>query len=307
VPPTAPSRPQHEFVDFERPPVAEVMLAAQFPAETIDLEVYGRFANHIRDELPRRTRQGIVPRNEEKFDQLDQRPTQALFDIRLEGPAELPRVLFESEDGREVVQLQPHRMTLNWRQTTPEAQYPRYKALRPRFGKLLKFLLASLDEVGQQYSVELAEVTYINPIEYPGDDAMDAIGRTHPDLASIINRFNKRPDSAFLPEAEDAHVAARWRIPGTDGTPIGRLHLSIDPGLRPSQPRSPAPTPDELQPLELTPIYLVKLTARVSPSKHSVASVTKALDVGHEWVVRGFQDLTTPEMHHYWRLRKGGD
>lgn len=139
------------------------MLAAQFPAETIDLEVYGRFANHVRDELPRRTRQGIVPRNEEKFDQLDQRPTQALFDI------------------------------------------------------------------------------------------------------------------AFLPEAEDAHVAARWRIPGTDGTPIGRLHLSIDPGLRPSQPKSPAPTPDKLQPLELTPIYLVKLTARVSPSKHSVASVTRHL------------------------------
>lgn len=286
---------KHELVDFARPPVAEVILAAQFPPETIDLEVYGRFASEIRDDLPRRSRQSIVPRNEERF---DQRPAQASFEIRLDAPTDLPRILFESESRAEVVQLQPHRLTLNWREAVPGTMYPRYPALRKRFKQLLTLLFRALDEVGQPHPVELSEVTYVNPIEYPGDDATDAIGPTHPDLASIINRFKTRPAAAFLPEAEDAHLQARWRIPDRTGKPIGRLHLMIDPGLRPSRVKSPL-TPD-VAPPDLTPIYVVHLTARVMPMGASADGVMKALDVGHEWVVLGFEDLTTSEMHEYW-------
>lgn len=275
-------------------------MAAQFPPETVDLEVYGRFASEIRDALPRRSIQAVVPRNEEIF---DQQQAQASFEIRLEGPTDLPRVLFESESRVEVVQLQPHRLTLNWRDLAPGMEYPRYKALRKRFRELLQLLFAALDERGQPHPVELSEVTYINPIEYPGDDAADDVGRTHPDLANIVNRFKKRPDSSFLPEAEDAHLQARWRIPDASGIPIGRLHLSVDPGLRPSRLKPPALTLPEMRPPELTPIYLVHLAARVMPTGNSVDRAMKALDVGHEWVVLGFQDLTTAEMHDYWGLR----
>lgn len=305
VPPTARRQSQHELVDFARPPVAEVMLAAQFPSETIDLEVYGRFASAVRNELPRRSRQPVVPRNEERF---DQRAAQASFEIRLEGPTDLPRILFESEDRVEVVQLQPHRLTLNWRrEPIPDKPYPRYKALRKRFRQLLVLLFEALDEVGQQHPVELSEVTYINPIDYPGGHATDAVGRTHPDLANIVNRFKKRPTSAFLPDAEDAHLQARWRIPDDDGAPVGRLHLSVDPAFRPSQFKMPAMVLPDVPFPELAPIYLVQLTARVMPKGGTVDRTMRALDLGHEWVVRGFEDLTTAEMHDYWGLRERGD
>ena len=275
-------------------------MAAQFPPETIDLEVYGRFASQIRGELPRRSRQAVVPRNEETFDKPQVR---ASFEIRLEGPMDLPRIMFESESRVEVVQLQPHRLTFNWREAVTGAPYPRYKAMRKRFRELLKLLFEALDDVGQAHPVELSEVTYVNPVEYPGDAAADGVGRTHPDLANIINRFRKRPDSAFLPEAEDAHLQVRWRIPDQAGEPVGRLHLSVEPGLRPSRLKSPALTVPNVVPPELTPIYLVNLTARVMPGGGTVDMAMKALDVGHEWVVLGFEDLTTAEMHDYWGLK----
>lgn len=290
VPRTARRQSQHDLVDFARPPVAEVVLAAQFPAETIDLEVYGRFVGELREELPRRTRQPLVPRNEEKFEQPGAQPS---IEIRLEGPTDLPRILLESEDRVELVQLQPHRLTLNWRGAEPGVDYPRYKALRKRFRQLVGRLTAALEEVGQAQAVELAEVTYVNPIAYPGATTTDHVGRTHPDIATIINRFKQRPRDAFLPEAEDAQLQARWRIPaeavGRTGSPAGRLYLSVAPAV---------------QPREQTPIYLVNLAARVMPSGRSVDSAMKALDVGHEWVVLGFKDLTTTEMHDFWGLRK---
>lgn len=291
----------HELVDFARPPVAEVVLAAQFPADTIDLEVYGRFAGAVRGALPRRSRQTVVPRNEETF---DGRQAQASFEIRLEGPTDLPRIMFESESRVEVVQLQPHRLTVNWREAIPGEPYPRYKAVRKRFRDLLKLLFDALDEVGQPHPVELSEVTYVNPVEYPDNAADDSV-TTHPDLANIINRVKKRPASAFLPEAEDAVLHVRWRIPDKTGAPVGRLHLSVEPGLRPSRVKSPTLTLADVAPPELTPIYLVQLMARVMPGSDTVDSTMKALDLGHEWVVLGFEDLTTPEMHEYWGLRKG--
>ncbi|MFI5005586.1 MAG: TIGR04255 family protein [Solirubrobacterales bacterium] len=298
MPRTARRQSPHELVNFARPPVAEVVLAAQFPPETIDLEVYGRFARELRDGLPRRTRQGLVPRNEEKF---DQRRVQPSFEIRFEGPADLPRIVFESENRVELVQLQPHRLTLNWRKVTPDAVYPRYKTLRKRFRKLLDLLAGALDELDQRHPVELSEVTYVNPIEYPGDAATDPVGRTHPDPANIINRFKHRPRNAFLPEAEDAHLQARWRIADPAGEPVGRLHLSMEPGLRP-----PRTTPGDLEQADpasdLTPIYLVNLTARVMPARDTVDRAMKALDLAHEWVVLGFEDLTTATMHDYWGL-----
>lgn len=303
VPPPARRRSPHELVSFERPPVAEVILAVQFPPDTVDLEVYGRFAGEVREHLPLRSRQPVVPRNEEIF---DQRSAQASFEIRLEGVTGLPRIIFESEDRAEVVQLQPHRLTLNWRrEPMPDKPYPRYDALRKRFRHLLTLLLGALDEVGQDHPIELSEVTYVNPIEYPGGHAKDGVGRTHPDLANIINRFKKRPSGAFLPEAEDAHLQARWRIPHDDGHPIGRLHLAVEPAVRPSQVATPLLTGQDVPPSALAPIYVVTLTARVMPEGGTADRAMKALDVGHEWVVRGFGDITTANMHDHWGLNEG--
>jgi uncharacterized protein (TIGR04255 family) len=271
------------LVSFERPPVVEVILSMQFAPDTVDMEAYGRFARDVRADLPIRQRQPVLPAIEETF---DRRPVQRSIEITLEGPTSLPRTTFEGEDGVQLVQLQHDRLTLNWRRRQHDMAYPRYSTLRERFSELLTRLSDALDEVGQPHAINLCEVTYVNPIEDPGH-----VERTHPDLAGIINRLRPRPREAFLPEAEDAQLQARWRIPaeeiGGTGPPAGRLHLSVVPGLKP---------PDN------SPIYMANLTARVMPNGGDADSAMNALDIGHKWVVLGFKDLTTARMHRDWGL-----
>lgn len=261
----------------------------QFPPDTVQIEAFGRFAREVREELPIRQRQPVVPPMVESFDVAAVTPP---IQFHLEDPASLPRIWFQSEDGHELVQLQPDRLTLNWREMDREAEYPRYASLRGRLEELLKRLTDGLDDIGQLHEINLCEVTYVNPIGSYRRSAPPKPAE-HADLASIINRLRRRPRGAFLTETEDAQLQARWRIPSeelpSDGRPIGRLYLTATPGLKP--PKN-------------TPIYLVNLTARVIPSSGANEDAMEALDVAHKWVVLGFKDLTTNEMHRRWGLKE---
>ena len=262
-------------------------MSVQFQPDTVDVEVLGRFAREVRHELPVRQRQPVVPPMVETFDKAPVTPS---IEIHMEAPTALPRTWFMSEDGVQLVQLQHDRFTFNWREFERAVAYPRYDQLRARFEELFGRLLAGLDELGTAPFINLCEVTYVNPIEYRGR----AAAGHHPDLAKIINRLRPRPRSAFLPEAEDAQLQARWRIPSEElgreePPPAGRLYLSAAPGLKPP---------------ENTPIYLVNLTARVIPAGGDSGSAMTALDVGHKWAVLGFKDLTTTRMHREWGLKE---
>lgn len=280
----------YDLVSFGHPPVAEVALAVQFAPETIDIEAFGRFARGVRDDLPTRRRQPVAPAMEETFDRV---PATSSIQFRLEAPTELPRTWFLSEDGVQLVQLQHDRLTLNWRENHGDVDYPRYGALRARFEELLKLLTDALDEIGQSHAINICEVTYVNPIEVPGTKTAEDGRPMHPDLAKILNRVRARPRGAFLPDAEDAQLLARWRIPGTeldeDDAPVGRLYLSATPGLKPK---------------DNVPIYVVNLTARLLTRRGDNANALKALDVAHKWVVLGFKDLTTTQMHRHWELKE---
>ena len=277
---------QYDYVSFDNPPVAEVALTVQFEAGTVGAEALGQFAMEVRAELPKRQHQMVAPAIAETFDKAIIAPP---FEIQMESESQLPRTLFLSEDGVQLVQLQHDRLTLNWREVGAGGEYPRYVALRRRFLDLLSLLASSLEDQEHELVVNTSEVTYVNPIEYVGKKG------GHADLAKIINRLRTRPRDAFLPVAEDAQLNARWRIPGDEldvpgEAPAGRLYLSATPGLRPP---------------ENAPIYLVNLTARVLPSAGDLENAMKALDVGHKWVVCGFKDLTTSQMHRRWGLKEG--
>lgn len=264
--------------------MAEVVLSVQFGADTVDLEALGLFAHRVRPELPVRQQQPMVPPMVENF---DSPPVGAGFEIRFDVPMALPNTWFLSEDGVQLVQLQHDRLTLNWRELDHPVAYPRYEALRARFEGLLAMLEECVEEAGKKAGINLCEVTYVNPIEHANP------GSGHADLAKIINRVRSRPRNAYLPEAEDAQLQARWRIPaeelGRSGLPAGRLYLAASPALRP-------PTN--------TPIYMINLTGRVIPSSDDPSTALDALDVAHKWVVLGFKDLTTPAMHRRWGIEE---
>jgi hypothetical protein len=67
----------------------------------------------------------------------------------------------------------------------------------------------------------------------------------------------------------------------------GRLYVSIQPVIR---------ARDALEVLQLN------LTARGAPASSKTEDVFKWLDLGRQWIVEGFTDFTTNEMHKLWGL-----
>jgi len=49
---------------------------------------------------------------------------------------------------------------------------------------------------------------------------------------------------------------------------------------------------------------LIELTARGAPQSEGLAGALAFLDQGHAWIVQGFTDITTPEMHDLWKRKQ---
>lgn len=277
--PSSQPRSPHDFVRFARPPVTEVALTAQFAEPAVDLRTVGAFAEKIGRGFPSQTQQPPAPVIEpETFNQVLSAPP---FRIQLQPQAPLPRIWFESKNQEQLIQLQADRLSVNWRSLDGDpTRYPRYSKLREVFKAQFKRLATIVEQRGQSLPVSACEVLYVNPVEPRGE----AKAGTHPDLATVLNRLRRSPKGAFLGQPEDSQLQARWRIPGQDDRPAGRLYLSATPALSDAQ----------------RPIYLVQMIGRTIPARPKLKGVMDALDLGHEWVVRGFADVTTSAMHQIW-------
>lgn len=273
-------------VAFARPPLTEVALALQVGAGSISIETAGEFVGRLKDAYPKRQQQPLALPMEETFDQI---PGVNLFDLQLNPHPFFGRTWLLNEDDSMLVQIQHDRVVLNWRALSTDSEYPRYDKLRERLCELARILIALAEHSGDTLSFNMAEVTYINaivPANEPGSTG-------HPDLAGVLRSTAMLPKDSFLDEPEDAQYEARWRIPaselGAEGDqenlPVGRLMILASPGLSAA---------------DNAPIYVMRLTARVFPNGHDLDAATSALDVCHEWVVRGFDALTTEQMQASW-------
>jgi uncharacterized protein (TIGR04255 family) len=270
-------------ITFDFPPVTEVALAMQFERPVIDLEVLGLVAGKLKGEFPQREQQPPLPPMDEPVEPV---PPGIQFQI---VPPTLPRTWFVSADGHSLVQLQPDRIAVNWRRLAGGQPYPRYTALRTLLARVVELLLEAVNATGAETAnVNFCELTYLNEIAPPDAQA----GQPHPDLARVVNLLERTSGRTFLPDAEDAQLQIRWRIPATtlpEGTQIGRLYVSVAPGFRADSQ---------------VPIYAMNLTARmVPPPTVGARAALEVVDVGHEWIVRGFADLTTEDMHRVWGAR----
>jgi len=65
----------------------------------------------------------------------------------------------------------------------------------------------------------------------------------------------------------------------------GRLHVVIQPAIRQ---------------LDGKEIIQLSITGSCRPASNEASELTRCLDNCREWVVRGFDDLTSPHMHSIW-------
>jgi uncharacterized protein (TIGR04255 family) len=184
---------------------------------------------------------------------------------------------FLSEDGQELVQVQPDKFVLNWRKVAKETSYPRYDVLRGLFiEELTTFLQFVEDEGIGEFNPTQAELTYVNHIPVQG-----ALGS---EITRIIAPWSGRATDLFLPDLEDCRLQWQYKFQ-EDGKPIGRLHVQIQSVIRAADKRR---------------LLTLQLTGRGAPIGKGEKGVLELTDRAHEWIVRGFTSLTTTDAHTLW-------
>jgi uncharacterized protein (TIGR04255 family) len=200
------------------------------------------------------------------------------FNFRLMTGPVTPAVWFLKNDRTELLQIQRDRFTRNWAKKSDDEQYPSYDRLWPAFERDYSEFSEFLEAEGIGHpSLNQCELTYVNPISLPS-------WQVNPDLTAVLAPWTGATTEGFLPEAEDVQVAIRYTIPDPQGQPAGRLYVKVDPAVLPDK----------------TPALVMTLSARGRPLGPGLVGTKAFLDLGHEWIVRGFTSLTTETMHAEW-------
>lgn len=182
-----------------------------------------------------------------------------------------------SENG--IVQIQRDRFLHNWKKVAPEDEYPRYSKVIQMFWDHLSTFREFLDEyrIGTLHPLQY-EITYVNHIPLgEGCNSLDEIGNVFPDFA------RQQAHGRFLPTPDQVN----WRTAFTLPEQNGRLHTIV---------RHTQRLPDK------KPRLLFELTARGFPGDPAPEARTRWFELAHEWIVRGFTDLTSESVRkNVWR------
>jgi uncharacterized protein (TIGR04255 family) len=261
--------------DFVQPPVDETALSIQFaPIPGFSILHFGLYWSRVRNDYPRFEIHQPITNVTEKLGSKFVPGRQPGIEF-----LELPEVRcwFVDESGNRLVQVQHDRLVHNWRKVTGTETYPRYPVVRSslerewhRFCDFLK------DERLDQPKVNQCEVTYVNNIEY--EKGWHGYGELDKVVAALAT---PKPTNRFLPDPERVSMQVTYRLEGD----LGRLYVSFVPVIRGR---------DGKEVLQMT------LTARGAPASSSISDVFGWLDLGRKWIVRGFADFTTEEMHKVW-------
>jgi len=258
--------------DFLSPPVIETVLGVSFPALPVGIPHYGLLWGAFRSEYPKFEVHGPIRFEPEQFGA--QEAPEAVPAVQVVEQPEV-RCWFLSKSGNHLVQVQRDGFLHNWRKVESEEPYPHYEQIRPIFERDWQILLEFLRREGLELpQVAQCEVTYVNHIERVGE--WGDFGR----LSNLFPNWCDRKHS-FLPDPDAISFSTRFSMPDNRG----RLRVAVRPAIRNTDGK---------------PIFEFRLTARGAPGSSAIADILSWFDLGREWIVRGFADLTSPTAHKYW-------
>jgi uncharacterized protein (TIGR04255 family) len=269
--------PRPKLPDFERPPVTEVALSMMFETlvdfRAIHLGLFWEFLGQ--DAFPITEEQPPLNTVIETIDL-----PRAAFTPRVQllNIPPLPRYLFISESGKEILQLQSDRITYNWRKRSDDDIYPRYEYIVDKFEtyarKFEQFLAAK--KIGR-IKVTQAEVAYVNQVE-----SVETPGH----LEKVVSVFSGLYSDDFLSDPDETHFSLRFPI-RTDKGIAGRLYIEIHPSIGASNE---------------TPVAMT-LLARGKPDTSDIEGALSFFNLARKWIVSGFASITSKEMHLKWGRR----
>jgi hypothetical protein len=189
----------------------------------------------------------------------------------------LPRLWLLDNEGTEMIQVQNDRFIKNWRKAGEKDQYPHYEpVIKPAFERdFQEFQSFLAEEKLGTVKVNQCEVTYVNHI-VSGEHWLE-LG----EIDRIFTFWKQSPSPPGVPEDLGIHV--RFPIVDRHNHPLGRLHVDVQPALRAADNR---------------PMYVMNLTAR-----GLYDNGFDFFDLGRQWIVKSFEQLTTEGMHRIWRKK----
>lgn len=249
------------LLQYDNPPVTETVLGIEFrPLAAWQMPFFGLYWSRIRENYPKTVDQLPLP---------EESGGPGIM-INL-GPMPI-RCWFIDESDQWLIQVQNSRFISNWRKRS-EVEYPSYTLFRERFVNQYSLLQTLLAEEGfPEIHYFQAEVSYINQID---------IGSDFGKLSEIFPIFSKIEKGTFLPLPQGGGVNIVYPMPEERG----RLFVGIQSILNHETAKE---------------MLQLSVTAKTHIASNTSEAAFEALDYGHEWVVKGFTDFTSAEMHKIW-------
>ena len=267
--------------EFRNPPVHEVAIAVAFEplqgytsahAGLYWQQVLERF-DHAQDKQPI-----VIPPELEIPNPMEEQK------VSLGKKLPVPRIWLLSKDDTEMIQVQHDTYVQNWRKLKAHQTYPRYGHMRRQFEEGFKNFVSFAEQshFGSPQPLR-CELTYVNHVDV--GDELNSFGQ----LEKVLHTSSPLRSQSFLPEPEYTQSSARFPIRDQNGHFMGRLTVETRPAVNRTDKKR---------------IFALTLTARGNPISASVEGVLAFLDIGHKWIVHGFTDLTTEQMHKVWGRTK---
>jgi len=261
-------KPGGGLPDYSRPPVDEVVCGVRFEFLTkLRLTHFGLLWNEFRADFPTVTHAPPLL------------PDAAKIFVDESTGAPIPRIWFIAQADDYLIQFQGDYFLFNWRKRA--GQYPRYREIYPAFKRhLARFLrFVEAENIGPIVPVGF-ELTYVNHIETEekADGATQSVF-THLTWNSRSFRFLPKPSSIA------------WQLVFTLPNESGTLTAKARPAKRKSDDK---------------PLTVLELVAKGTGREGTLKTMDEWFTTAHEWIVRGFADITLPEVQRkIWGLKHG--
>jgi len=260
---------RRELPDYDNPPAQETWMAFSFVPLEWSIPHFGAFWSEIRADYPKFEVHPPVGQFSVEFNALAP-----------EAIVKLPvRCWFINEESNRLIQVQNNRFFHNWRRPSPTAPYLHYDELKPMFEREWDRFsaFARTHELGTP-NVQSCEVSYINHLDR-------GVGwENFSDPSIVFPSVGSFRGKQVLGKPETVSLNSSYVMPEREG----RLRIAVQPAIRQI---------DGKEIIQLT------ITGSCRPSSNEAGELTKCLDLCREWVVRGFDDFTSDDMHRIWRKK----
>lgn len=184
----------------------------------------------------------------------------------------LRRVFMMTPNKEYIIQIQEGRFLHNWRKLPAEADYPRYAAVLEKFLSAWKrFSDFSIRSGLGDPKPSGYELSYVNELDDPAAHGIQ-------EFFKPLDWQNQKPEFLLQPPRA-TNIAWNLALPENKGTMnVSANRITQSDGK--------------------TALLLVLSCIGLASENYSLADW---FGTAHEWIVRGFTDLTTTEAHQLWK------